>query len=161
VQAIAPVGVTTELYGGLATLPHFNPDHEGPRLPEPVAHLRAQIRAADAVLLSTPEYAGALPGSCKNLLDWTVGRRPSRSLNGKPVAWINAAPRGAVLAHDSRRHVLGYVGAVVVEPACVAMPLTREEIGPDGLIVSSDLRRTRAATLDELVAVTTTEPAAP
>jgi chromate reductase len=151
VQAIAPVGVTTELYGGLATLPHFNPDHEGPRLPEPVAHLRAQIRAADAVLL----------GSCKNLLDWTVGRRPSRSLNGKPVAWINAAPRGAVLAHDSRRHVLGYVGAVVVEPACVAMPLTREEIGPDGLIVSSDLRRTRAATLDELVAVTTTEPAAP
>ncbi|WP_306796085.1 NAD(P)H-dependent oxidoreductase [Nocardia sp. XZ_19_369] len=27
-----------------------------------------------SVLFCTPEYAGTLPGSLKNLLDWTVGR---------------------------------------------------------------------------------------
>jgi NAD(P)H-dependent FMN reductase len=38
-----------------------------------VADLRRQIEAADAVVFCTSEYAGALPGSFKNLLDWTVG----------------------------------------------------------------------------------------
>lgn len=42
--------------------------------------------AADAVLFCTPEYAGALPGSFKNLLDWTVG---GGETYGKPAAWIN------------------------------------------------------------------------
>ena len=35
--------------------------------------MRAAIAAADAVVFCTPEYAGTLPGSFKNLLDWTVG----------------------------------------------------------------------------------------
>jgi chromate reductase, NAD(P)H dehydrogenase (quinone) len=97
-------GVTTTLYGGMATLPHFNPDDD--RESEPahaaVAELRAQIAAADALLLFTPEYAGALPGALKNLLEWTVG---DAGTYRKPIAWINAAgpgaPTGAADAHDS------------------------------------------------------------
>ena len=62
--------------------------------------------------LCTPEYAGALPGSFKNLLDWTVG---GGQTYGMPVAWINvsgaAAPTGGADAHDSLRKVLGYTGA--------------------------------------------------
>jgi NAD(P)H-dependent FMN reductase len=69
--AAAPGRVTTALYDGLAGLPAFNPDDDGDRLPEAAAGLRRQI--ADAVLFCTPEYAGTLPGSFKNLLDWTVG----------------------------------------------------------------------------------------
>jgi NAD(P)H-dependent FMN reductase len=86
--ALAPRAVTTVLYQGLATLPAFNPDHDGDLLPEAVAELRREIGGADAVLLCTPEYAGTLPGSFKNLLDWTVG---GADLYGKPVAWINVA----------------------------------------------------------------------
>jgi NAD(P)H-dependent FMN reductase len=48
-----------------------------------VVELRAAIAASDAVLFSTPEYAGALPGSFKDLLDWTVPtRRSGRDSHG-------------------------------------------------------------------------------
>ena len=62
-------GVEAVLYEGVSGLPHFNPDDDSDPLPGPVADLRSRIRTADAVVLSTPEYAGALPGSFKNLLD--------------------------------------------------------------------------------------------
>lgn len=42
-------------------------------LDDVVADLRAEIHRSDAVVVSSPEYAGALPGSFKNLLDWTIG----------------------------------------------------------------------------------------
>lgn len=62
---------------GLADVPAFNPDpdpdHDHEPLPPPVADLRAHMAAADAVVFCTAEYAGGLPGTFKNLLDWTVG----------------------------------------------------------------------------------------
>jgi NADPH-dependent FMN reductase len=33
----------------------------------------AAVAHADAVLVSTPEYAGGMPGALKNALDWLVG----------------------------------------------------------------------------------------
>ena len=130
--ALAPPGVTTVQYQGLAGLPAFNPDHDGEALPEPVAELRQQIAAADAVLFCTPEYAGTLPGSLKNLLDWTVG---GGQLYEKPVAWLNvaAANRGHGAQH-TLASVLGYVGAVPVEAACRHIPVDRSALGPDGTI---------------------------
>lgn len=130
--ALAPGGVTTALYLGLADLPAFNPDLDGDHVPEPVAELRREIEGADAVLFCTPEYAGTLPGSFKNLLDWTVG---GAQLYEKPVAWINvaAANRGNG-AQETLALVLGYVGAVIVKPACRHIPVDRSAIGPDGTI---------------------------
>lgn len=48
VQAIAPDGITAEIYGGLAALPAFSPD-EDQQPPGPAAELRARIAAADAL----------------------------------------------------------------------------------------------------------------
>ncbi len=157
-RAVAPQGVATVLYGGTAELPHFNPDADTPPLLPPVADLRAQVRAADAVLFSTPEYAGALPGSFKNLLDWTVGDDQPGSMNGKPVAYVNVSPRGAALAHASLRQVLGYVGAVIAEPACVDLPLAPDNVGEDGLIVADTLRREVAAALAALLSAALVAP---
>ncbi len=150
-QDVAPPGVATVLYDGTAGLPHFNPDEDHPPLPPPVALLRAQIRSADAVLVSTPEYAGALPGSFKNVLDWAVGDDRTGSMNGKPVAAINVSPRGAALAHASLLSVLGYLGAVIVEPACLDVPLTQESLDEDGLIISEAIRGQVAGALGALV----------
>ena len=140
-KAIAPAGVQAELYERLAELPHFNPDDDFDPLPAAVIEMRAGIAAADAVLFCTPEYAGALPGSFKNLLDWTVG---GGEIYGKPVAWINAsglaAPTGGANAHDSLRIVLGYTGADIVEPACVRIPIARQMVGGDGLIGDEAVR---------------------
>jgi chromate reductase, NAD(P)H dehydrogenase (quinone) len=130
---IAPSQVTAVPYDGLAELPAFNPDHDGDRLPPSAARLRRQIAESDAVLFCTPEYAGTLPGSLKNLLDWTVG---GGEFDRKPAAWINvAAPGRGKGAEDSLAAVLGYVGADIVEAACRQIPVDRTAIGPDGTVI--------------------------
>lgn len=114
--------VTTELYEGLRRLPAFVPD--GP-VPADVVDLLGRIQAADAIVFSTPEYAGGLPGALKNLLDWTVG---GGQLYGKPVAWIDVAnPGRGQGARTQLRTVLDYVGARIVEDACVHVALDRTD----------------------------------
>ncbi len=138
-RTVAPDGVTATLSTDLGGLPHFNPDDDVEPLDPAVVHLRASIGAADAVLFSTPEYAGALPGSFKNLLDWCIG---GGEIYEKPVAWINASAGGseAVNAYDSLRKVLGYAGTRIVEAACAHIPIQRDAVGADGLIGDPAIR---------------------
>jgi NAD(P)H-dependent FMN reductase len=150
---IAPGGVRTVLYEGMGELPHFNPDDdaEGAEPHTAVAELRAAIGEADALLICTPEYAGALPGALKNLLEWTIG---DAGTYRKPVGWINvsgpAAPTGGADAHDSLGKVLQYAHADIVEAACVRVPLERSAVGPDGLVSHEDARAGIARALGEL-----------
>lgn len=160
-QEIAPPAVDTRLYEGTAALPHFSPDddREGETVHPAVADLRAAIADAHAVVICTPEYAGALPGALKNLLEWTVG---DGGLYGKPVAWLNvagpAAPSGAADAHTSLAKVLGYVGADVVDAACARIPVLREHVGPDGLIGDAGIRSALRDATAALVAGVTAGP---
>ncbi len=112
--------------------------------------LRAALQEADAVLICTPEYAGGLPGSFKNLLDWTVG---GGEMYGKPVAWINAssiaAPTGGRDAHDSLRKVFTYAGAKIVEEACARIPVARVDVA-DGQVADPDLRGRIAVAVQRL-----------
>jgi chromate reductase, NAD(P)H dehydrogenase (quinone) len=154
VRELAPTGVTTAMYTGMGSLPHFNPDEdrEGQPVHPGVEDLRVHIAGADAIVISTPEYAGALPGALKNLLEWTVG---DAGTYRKPIAWINvsgpAAPTGGADAHDSLRKVLGYVHADIVEAACTTAPLTRDAVGDDGLI-SDPIARERITVMLRILA---------
>ncbi|HWM06403.1 MAG TPA: NADPH-dependent FMN reductase [Actinophytocola sp.] len=145
--AVAPSGMDTVLYDQLSALPAFNPDHEDP-LPPASADLRAQLAAADAVLICTPEYAHALPGSFKNLLDWTVG---GGQLTGKPVAWLNISAEGkGEPAHESLAMVLTYLRAEIVEKACGRLPLNRDMLGDDGTVAEPAARATIASLMRAL-----------
>jgi chromate reductase len=120
----APPGSSGLIYSGLAELPAFNPDDDDDPLPPPVADLRDVIAAADGIVFCVPEYAGTLPGSFKNLLDWTVG---GVEMAGKPVGWLNVAATGrGQAAIATLRTVLGYVGADIIGGACRDIP-----VGPD------------------------------
>ncbi|WP_435270354.1 NADPH-dependent FMN reductase [Streptomyces sp. 1222.5] len=158
-QAVGPsAGVATSFYDGLAGLPHFNPDDDNDPLPPSVAELRAAIERADAVLVCTPEYAGTLPGSFKNLLDWTVG---GTEICDKPAAWVNAAAPGRGQgAEATLRSVLGYTGADIVEAACVRVPVDRGMVGPDGLITDEEARRRLRAVLELLAGASARRPGA-
>jgi chromate reductase, NAD(P)H dehydrogenase (quinone) len=151
--ALADDGIEAMFYEGIGSLPHFNPDDDAEgATPHPaVAELRSRIAAADAVLICTPEYAGALPGALKNLLEWTIG---DGGTYGKPVAWINvsgpAAPTGGADAHDSLRKVLTYSGADIVEEACLRVALERQAVGPDGLVSDPEARGAIARAVEEL-----------
>jgi chromate reductase, NAD(P)H dehydrogenase (quinone) len=148
--AVAPAGVRTTFFEGLRALPHFNPDDDHDPLPLAVADLRGKIAAADALLFCVPEYAGALPGSLKNLLDWTVG---GVETSDKPTGWINISTSGggAAGAHAELATVLRYTDARLVEAACVHIPVGRQQISEDGLVTDPQIREAVADVLAALV----------
>jgi NAD(P)H-dependent FMN reductase len=139
-RAVAPDGLTCDLYDGVGRVPPFNPDDDRDPLPSEVSRLRDLVHRSDALLFSTPEYAGALPGVLKNLLEWLIGDDQPGSIYEKPVAWINASPRGAALAHESLRTVLAYAKANVVEAACADVPVAAADLGEDGLVSDPVIR---------------------
>lgn len=89
-EAVLAFGLAEVVEANLR-LPLFDEDIEtGPGIPLEVQVLADQIKAADAVLISTPEYNKALPGVLKNALDW-VSRTKGSPWRDKPVAIISAA----------------------------------------------------------------------
>jgi len=146
-RADAAANVEAILYERLGDLPLFNPDLDRDPLPEPVAHLRANLGVAGAILFSTPEYAGSLPGAFKNLLDWIVGG----GLYGKTAGWINPSSHGGSGGtYETLRIVLGFTGAGIVEAACLKIPVQRADIGADGLVAAPDIRKAIGAALRAL-----------
>ena len=75
------------------------------------------MRAADAVLVSTPEYNSSIPGALKNALDWASRPAGESALMGTPAAVIGASTGmfGAVWAQAETRKVLGALGGRVLE----------------------------------------------
>ncbi len=95
---VAPAGVTLEV-ASIDDIPLYDGDVESVALakgafPAPVAALRAQLVAADALLLVSPEYNHSVPGVLKNALDWLSREGPAKEdvCKGKPVAVIGATP---------------------------------------------------------------------
>jgi NAD(P)H-dependent FMN reductase len=146
-----PAGVAPVIYSGLADLPHFNPDLDHEPLPTSVVELRRLIRESSALLFSTPEYAGTMPGALKNLLEWTVG---GTETTHKPTGWINPSsmPNRAAGTYSALRIVLEYTDATVVDRACVDVPVPRSAIGTDGVVQDERIRGAISRTVLALVA---------
>lgn len=118
-QRLAPPGLAIDLYESLGTLPHFNPDLDVEPAPAAVADWRARVRAADGLLISSPEYARGIPGSFKNALDWLVSWD---GFPAKPVAFFHASER-AVASQAAMRLVFETMSAQVVDDATITVPL--------------------------------------
>lgn len=88
--ASAPRAMTFE-EGLIGEVPPFNEDVREAGEPAAVATLKAQVTAADALLIATPEYNYGIPGVLKNAIDW-ISRPPATSpFDGKPVALLGAS----------------------------------------------------------------------
>jgi chromate reductase len=88
-QGLVPVGATLEILD-LPDLPGFNRDNEKSP-PAAVTEMKAKIRAADAILLVTPEY-NSIPGVLKNAIDWASRPYGDSAWKGKPAAVMGASP---------------------------------------------------------------------
>lgn len=120
---VAPSSVQVTIFDGLASLPHFNPDLdvEGAVLPAAVEDFRRQIGDADALLISSPEYAHGVPGSLKNALDWLVS---SSEALYKPIGLLNISPRSTHV-HLQLLEILRTMSTLLISEALVNVPLTR------------------------------------
>ncbi len=108
-QKLVPEGMKITL-ASIADVPMFNDDVRVAGLPPAVAALKEAVRAADAVLLVTPEYNFSVPGVLKNALDW-LSRPPEPPFENKPVAIMGASPGvlGTARMQYHLRQVLVYM----------------------------------------------------
>ena len=88
-QQLAPEGTKIEIFE-LQGIPVFNQDEEQ-NPPDNVKQLKAQVRAADAILFVTPEYNYSIPGVLKNAIDWASRPYGDNAWKGKPVAVMGAS----------------------------------------------------------------------
>ena len=147
-QRLAPAGMSIELYEGLGTLPHYNPDLDYTDTPPAtVAELRALIAAANGLIISSPEYAHGVPGSLKNALDWLVS---SNELMDLPVLLINASPSGGHFAQPALAETIRVMGANLLEKASLVSPFIRNKIGAEGELNDAEVEAALRASLAAL-----------
>ncbi len=146
---LAPAGVEVELYGGIGSLPHFSPDLDQPAPPETVLDLRRRVAGADAIVISSPEYAHGVPGSLKNALDWLVS---GVEIVAMPIALLNPSPR-SVHAQASLAETLKTMSAEVSSEASVTIPVSGSGIDVEGILNDPQLAGPLQQGLVELVAV--------
>lgn len=116
---LAPPGMAIGIVD-IKPLPMHDPELEAQGLPAPVLALAETLRAADGVVLVSPEYNHSIPPAIKNCIDW-LSRVKSDPWAGMPVMLVSATPGllgGARVQYDLRR-VLDAVGAV---------PMVRPEV---------------------------------
>jgi chromate reductase len=113
-QKLAPQGMSIEI-ADISTIPLYNDDVRAAGEPAEVAGLKAKVRAADAVLLVTPEYNFSIPGVLKNTLDW-MSRPPEPPFDGKVVAIMGASPGpvGTARVQYDLRKVLVFMNSFTV-----------------------------------------------
>lgn len=117
-------------------LPLYDGDLEAAEgLPEGVKALVAQIAEADAVLISTPEYNGGIPGALKNALDW-ISRSEVKPWAGKPVAIMSAAAgrAGGARALHELRHAMAPFPARIVHGPEVMVAASYEQFDAEGRV---------------------------
>lgn len=146
---LLPAGARLQIYDGIGAVPPYDADVDADPAHASVAHLRAAIAAADAVLVATPEYNASVPGVLKNALDWASRPYATNPLRHKPAAVVGASTGifGAVWAQAEVRKVLAHLGARVIDRE---LPVTEadERFDADGRLVDPGV----AAGLADLVA---------
>ena len=85
---LLPSGMTLKITS-IADIPMFNQDVFDAGLPESAKCFRAEVAAADGLLIASPEYNFSLSAALKNAIDWG-SRAPNQVFQEKPMAVLSA-----------------------------------------------------------------------
>jgi len=112
---LAPSGMTLLEAPSFRGLPLYDADLQtSAGFPADVTALADAIRAADGVIIISPEYNWGIPGALKNAIDW-VSRLSDQPFKDKPVAIQSASggPLGGARMQYHLRMALTYLNAFV------------------------------------------------
>jgi len=132
-KLLAPSHTKIIVFNSLGEIPLFNPDREGEVIPA-LEELRTLLAKSDGLIISSPEYAHGISGVLKNSLDWLVG---GFEFVNKPIMLINTSPR-ANIALSSLREVVKTMSGVVVENACISIPLLGSNLNCQEIVKHSE-----------------------
>jgi len=151
---LVPKNAGLEIFD-LEGIPPFNQDLEN-QPPEKVKEFKAGIRAADAVLIVTPEYNYSVPGVLKNALDTASRPYGDNALEGKPVAIMGASSGmlGTARAQYHLRQSCVFLNMFPVNRPEVMVPFAKEKIDKEGRVTDQKTRDKIRELLESLVAWT-------
>ena len=131
-QQLAPAGMTIEIFD-IAPIPPYNEDVREQGFPAPVEDLRARIKAADGLLIVTPEYNYSIPGVLKNAIDW-ASRPPEQPFDGKPIGLMGAAggTLGTARAQYHLRQCFVFLNGYVMNRPEVMIPQAHNKFDAEG-----------------------------
>jgi len=151
---LAPENVEIEVFD-LEGIPLFNQDLES-HPPRIVKEFKEKIKAADALLIVTPEYNYSMSGVIKNALD--VASRPpaDKVFAGKPVAIMSASPSrfGGARAQYQLRQTLIVLNAHPINLPEIMFSQADKNIDENGKIKNEAIRELIRELLDELISWT-------
>lgn len=118
-------------------LPLYNGDEENVEKPKSTLNLYNDIKAADGVIITSPEYNKGISGVLKNSLDW-VSRIPGSVWKEKPVVIMSAAAgrTGGETAQYMVRACLTPFGPRIINSPIVCVAQASQQFDQDGQIIS-------------------------
>jgi chromate reductase len=148
---MVPDDASLEIFD-LEGIPPFNQDFES-KPPEKVKEFKTRIRAADAILIATPEYNYSIPGVLKNAIDW--GSRPygDNAFDGKPVAVMGASigMLGTARAQYHLRQSFVFLNMHPLNQPEVMVPFANEKIDQNGKVTDEKTKKKIGELLESLV----------
>ncbi len=138
---VLPSGMTLEL-ADISQFPLFNEDLMATGIPEAVQRFKEQIRAADGILIATPEYNFSMTGVLKNAIDWASRPVNTQPFNGKPLAMMGAGGRmGTTRSQQHLRQVAQYVNMIPMNRPEVMVQLARDKFDAEGNLTDAAVRQ--------------------
>jgi len=138
--AHAPEGTMIEVLDW-SNVPIFNQDEETP-YPAPMQAIKDKIRAADGVIIATPEYNRSIPGPLKNLLDWMNRPYPETAWAGKPIFVVGASTGhvGTALAQYDVKKVMLFNNAFVMGQPEFYLVSAADKFDATGTLIDEDTK---------------------
>jgi chromate reductase len=151
-QELAPAGMTIESFD-IAPIPLYNEDVRQQGFPAPVEDLRTRIKAADGLLIVTPEYNYSIPGVLKNAIDW-ASRPPEQPFDGKPIGLMGASAGvlGTGRAQYHLRQCFVFLNALVMNRPEVMIPAAQNKFDDSGKLTDQATRDFRTEHLTAFTA---------
>jgi len=151
---LVPKGARLETFD-LEGIPPFNQDLEN-QPPQAVKEFKSKIKAADAILIATPEANYTLPGVLTNAMNWASRPYGDNAFDGKPVAVMGASVGmlGTARAQYHLRQSFVFLNMHPINQPEVMVPFAQEKIDKDGKVTDPKTRKKIKELLESLVAWT-------
>jgi len=137
---LVPQNAEMEIFD-LEGIPAFNQDLEQ-NPPPKVKEFKAKIRAADAILIVTPEYNYSIPGVLKNAIDAASRPYGDNPFEGKPVAVMGASigMAGTARAQYHMRQTFVFLNMFPINHPEVMISYAQEKFDDDGNLKDEETR---------------------
>lgn len=140
---LAPSGMTITESPPFDAMPLYNfDDQQSSGFPAPVTALADAIRAADGVIIVSPEYNYSVPGALKNAIDW-VSRLPNQPFANKPIALQSAAGGllGGARSQYHMRQIMIFLDAFVMNKPEIFVNFAKTKMDEAKGVVSDEPTR--------------------